>query len=129
NWVFGTGSAVTMPTGRFVYYNTIVPIYSERNGQRLPPYHRLDLSATREGKEFKLKKTVTKDQNGEKTITVKKKKKRNDSEWVFSVYNAYLRSNPYSIIFTQDASDPNTVKTEKVYLFSIIPAVTYNFKF
>ena len=56
-------------------------------------------------------------------------KKKNKGEWVFSVYNTYMRTNPFSIIFTQDAENPNVVKTEMVYLFSIIPAVTYNFKF
>ncbi|NQY66740.1 MAG: TonB-dependent receptor, partial [Flavobacteriales bacterium] len=83
NWVFGTGSAVTMPTGRFVYNNTIVPIYSKRNAQRLPAYHRLDLSATLTGKSTRMKKLKKEDRiEGESSLIEVKKK--NKGEWVFS---------------------------------------------
>ncbi|NQY11573.1 MAG: TonB-dependent receptor [Flavobacteriales bacterium] len=126
NWVFGTGSAVTMPTGRLVYGNEIGPIYSSRNGARLPAYHRLDFSGTLAGKKTKDKVIKDKETGEKTTVTIDKKIA---GEWVFSIYNVYARSNPYSIIFTADENQPNTVKTEKVYLFSIIPAFTYNFKF
>lgn len=109
NWVYQTGNAVTLPTGRFEYMGMVVPVYSERNGERMPAYHRLDLSAT-----LRPKKNDNRDWYG---------------EWVFSVYNAYNRHNPYVITFRQDAVDPNTTYAEQTYLLPIIPAVTYNFKF
>lgn len=109
NWVFITGTAVSMPVGKLTYRNVTVPIYSERNAERLPDYHRLDLALTLRGKE--------------------KPGKWLSGEWVFSVYNAYYRKNAFSINFTEDEDNPNHTIAEKLYLFPIIPAVTYNFKF
>jgi len=108
-WTYATGLPVTFPTGRAVYANVILPIYSNRNAYRMPDYHRLDLSVTLKGKE--------------------KSGKKWHGEWNFSVYNAYNRHNAWSINFTQDSNDPNITYAEKTYLFSVIPAVTYNFKF
>jgi outer membrane receptor protein involved in Fe transport len=109
NWVYSTGAPVTFPTGRAVIGNVIVPIYSDRNAYRLPDYHRLDLS-----------------------FAIKEKNKKNrkwQGEWNFSVYNAYGRKNAWAINFVQDPANPNQTYAEKTYLFSIIPAITYNFKF
>ncbi|RLD51015.1 MAG: hypothetical protein DRJ05_18895, partial [Bacteroidetes bacterium] len=108
-WVYNTGSAVTFPTGRFVYGNTVVPIYSTRNGYRLPDYHRLDVSATWKSKE--------------------KPGRKWSYEWNFSVYNAYGRKNPWVINFKQEPSDPNRTYAEMIYLFSYVPAITFNFLF
>ena len=109
NWVYSTGNAVTMPTGRFEYLGMVVPVYSDRNGERMPSYHRLDFSAT---------------------LTPRKNATRNwDGEWVFSIYNAYNRHNAYSINFVQDEQNPQLTYAEQTYLLPVIPAVTYNFKF
>ncbi|MFZ4582428.1 MAG: hypothetical protein ACOYM7_07240, partial [Paludibacter sp.] len=109
NWVYSTGSPVTFPTGRAIYGNKIVPIYSDRNQYRMPDYHRLDISATLRGKE----------RDGKKFY----------GEWNFSVYNAYARKNAWAINFVQDSEDSNKTYAEKTYLFSIIPSITYNFHF
>ncbi|MBK9358543.1 MAG: TonB-dependent receptor [Bacteroidales bacterium] len=109
NWVYATGAPVTFPTGRAVIGNVIVPIYSDRNAYRLPDYHRLDLSYTLKGKN--------------------KKNRKWQGEWNFSVYNAYGRKNAWAINFVEDQDNPNQTYAEKTYLFSIIPAITYNFKF
>ena len=46
-WVYNTGNAVTFPSGNYQLEGTrLVPLYTERNGYRMPAYHRLDLSAT-----------------------------------------------------------------------------------
>ncbi len=108
-WVYNTGSAVTFPTGRFVYGNKVLPIYSTRNGYRLPDYHRLDVSATWKRKE----------KPGQKW----------SYEWNFSVYNAYGRKNPWVINFKQEPGDPNKTYAEMLYLFSYVPAITFNFLF
>jgi hypothetical protein len=109
NWVYSTGSPVTFPTGRAIIGNVIVPIYSDRNAYRLPDYHRLDLSFSIKGKN--------------------KKERKWQGEWNFSVYNAYGRKNAWTINFVQDTENPGQTYAEKTYLFSIIPAITYNFKF
>lgn len=109
NYVYSTGNAVTMPTGRFEYMGMVVPVYSDRNAERMPAYHRMDLSAT---------------------LTPKKNAQRNwKGEWVFSVYNVYNRHNAYTINFVQDQDNPNETYAEQTYLLPIVPAVTYNFKF
>ena len=108
NWVYYTGAPVTFPTGRAVYEGEVVPIYSDRNAYRMPDYHRLDLS-------FTIKAKV-------------KPERRFTHEWVFSVYNVYDRHNTWTINFVQDKTT-NTTYAERTYLFGIIPAVTYNFKF
>ena len=109
NWVYQTGSAVTFPTGRFEYFGELVPVYSDRNAERMPHYHRLDLSAT-----LSPKKNEDRDWHG---------------EWVFSVYNAYNRHNAYAINFVQDEENPGETYAQMTYLLPVIPAVTYNFKF
>ncbi len=111
NWVYSTGAAVTMPTGRFEYGNMITPVYSDRNAARLPAYHRLDLSATLRPK------------------SKKNPNRRFNHEWVFSIYNTYYRKNAFSINFVQDELNPTVTKAEKLYLFGIIPSITRNFKF
>jgi hypothetical protein len=106
-WVYATGLPVTFPTGRAVVGNAIVPIYSSRNAYRMPDYHRLDISITFKGKPGR---------------------KWHD-ELNLSVYNVYNRHNAWAINFVRDPVDPNLTYAQKTYLFSIIPALTYNVKF
>ncbi len=108
NWVYASGTPVTYPTGRFLVENNYVPIYSGRNEYRYPAYHRLDLSAT-----WKLSKP----------------KKRFQSELNFSIYNAYGQKNPWMIQFKQESDNPDVSYAEKIYLFTFIPSVTWNFSF
>jgi hypothetical protein len=107
NWVYNTGTAVTLPTGKYYIDGTIANLYTGRNGYRMPDYHRLDLGAT-----WLLSKT-----------------KRTRSELNFSVYNAYARKNPYSYVFGQDDDNPDQTQTTMIYLFSAIPSISWNFKF
>ncbi|MCB2220421.1 MAG: TonB-dependent receptor [Bacteroidetes bacterium] len=109
NWVYSTGQAVTFPTGKFEYGNVYTPLFSDRNGYRMPDYQRLDVSAT----------LRSKDKPGRKFY----------HEWNLSIYNAYARKNPWVINFVQDDNDPNKTYAEMTYLFSIIPAITFNFHF
>lgn len=109
NWVYATGAPVTFPTGRAVIDGKVVAIYSDRNAYRYQDYHRLDLSATFSSKQ-KPGKKFTWDLN-------------------FSVYNAYNRHNTWTINFTQDNLQPDITYAEKVYLFGIIPSITFNFHF
>lgn len=109
NWIYSTGVPFTLPTGRFEFRGNILPIYTGRNEYRLPDYHRLDLSVTIRAKD--------------------KANKRWHGEWNISVYNAYARKNVWTLNFQQDEDDPTRTYAEMTYLFSIIPAITYNFTF
>ncbi|MGA3288204.1 MAG: TonB-dependent receptor [Bacteroidota bacterium] len=104
-WVYNTGNAVTFPSGGYPLQaeGRWIPLYTERNGYRMPAYHRLDLSAT-----WKL---------GPR------------SNLNFSLYNAYDRMNAYSITFRQDPNNLSKAQAVQTTFFPIIPSVTYNFNF
>lgn len=115
-WIYGTGSAISLPVGRFVIQDieggdlTIVPEYLQRNSFRMAAYHRLDLG-----------------------LVWKFKRKWGESDLTFSVYNAYNRRNPYFIYFEELRDETTDLLTgfeaKQVSLFPVIPSVTYNFKF
>jgi hypothetical protein len=109
NWIYATGSAVTFPTGRAEVGGKIIPIYSDRNAYRFQDYHRMDLSV----------------------IFYSKEKPNRKFNWDLnvSVYNVYNRHNTWAINFLQEPSDPNVTYAEKIYLFGIIPSLTFNFHF
>ena len=109
NWVYTSGQPVTFPIGRYESEGKIVPVYSDRNAYRLPDYHRLDLSLTIQAKD--------------------KPDQKWEGEWNFSLYNAYGQKNTWAMNFVQDEQDPYKTVAEKTYLFSVVPSVTYNFKF
>ncbi|MBL7700624.1 MAG: TonB-dependent receptor [Ferruginibacter sp.] len=112
SFVFGTGNSATLPQRFYIVGGILTQEYSRINEYRLPPYHRLDFSAI---------------------LTPKKNLKRKwKSEWVFSVYNAYNRKNPYFIYFDQSGSPFNgtlEIQAKQVSLFPVIPAITWNVKF
>jgi len=120
-FVYGTGNATTLPERFYIINGVLTQEYSKINQYRLPSYHRLDLAAT-------YTPTMHKIRNGKR----KGENPRIQSYWVFSIYNAYCRLNPYFIYFDQTGSPYNgTLKIEarQVSLFPILPAVTWNFKF
>ncbi|MDR0815388.1 MAG: TonB-dependent receptor [Bacteroidales bacterium] len=108
NWVFASGAPITYPTGKYWADGSYVPLYSGRNEYRQPAYHRLDLSAT---------------------LKLSKPGKWLQSELNFSLYNAYGRKNPWMITFKQDDNQPDITHAEKMYMFTFIPSITWNFKF
>jgi outer membrane receptor protein involved in Fe transport len=108
NFVFQTGQPTNYPIGQFEFQNLAVPYYGLRNKQRLPAYHRIDLSAT---------------------LTPRKNKGRKlKAEWVFSIYNLYNRRNAASIGFSRNG-DTGVNEAVRTSIFGLVPAATYNIKF
>lgn len=108
NFIVQSGQPVTYPNGQYMYQGISVPSYGLRNGNNLPTYHHLDLSAT---------------------LTPKHDaKKKWQGEWVFSVYNVYGRKNAANISFRQNQDSGNN-EAIRLSIFGVVPAVTYNFKF
>jgi hypothetical protein len=121
-WTFGgtftysTGRPMTLTAGKYEMGPYNPDIITDRNSYRLPAFHRLDLSVT-----LNPKKNINKKWKG---------------QWIFSVYNVYNRKNPFTV-YTRTTKDKDgkltgdgTQKEARlIYLFPILPSVTYNFKF
>ncbi len=82
----------------------VITYYSERNGYRMPAYHRMDIGLTWN----------------------RKMTEKRESSWNLSIYNVYMRENPYIIQFKSSGSRSYA---EQTALFKIVPTITYNFKF
>ena len=106
-WVYNTGNAVTFPNGKYIIDGKTVGYYTQRNGYRMPDYHRLDLGLT----------------------WIRKQTARFESSWNFSIYNAYGRENAYFISFRQNKENPDQTEAVQISLFKFIPSVSYKFKF
>lgn len=121
NFTYVSGTPTTFPTSRFQIQNFLIPFNfgNGRNNVRIPDFHRLDVAATLQGKKTK--------RNGEP--------KKNESYWVFSIYNAYGRRNPFSIYFAQAdqrfaPGEPITTTAQRVSIIgSVFPSISYNFNF
>lgn len=108
DFVYGTGNAVTFPTGKYGIGGLTTFSYSSRNGYRMPSSNRLDIGATLEGKEHK----------------------KYHSSWTFGIYNVYAHRDPYIITFRDSKTAPNTTEAVETSIFATrIPSVTWNFKF
>jgi hypothetical protein len=120
NWIYLTGGAITTPVGFFYNNGYSVPIYGDRNNDRLPDYHRLDLSV--------------------KWI-INKPERRYQHSLVLTLYNAYGRLNPFSVNFNKimDGNggfvvpsniDPGySLVPTTISVAGIIPSINYQFKF
>ena len=105
SWVYYTGDAVTFPSGKYFVDDNLVNLYTARNGDRMPDYHRMDLSLT-----WTIKDT---------------KKFYNDLN--ISVYNVYNRLNAYTIEFAEN--EAGMTEATRLALFGTVPSVTWNFRF
>ncbi len=120
NWIFTSGAAITTPSGFYYYQGHSVPIYNKKNNDRLPDYHRLDISAT-----FQLNKIKS---NFKHDLTL-------------SIYNVYGRENPISVNLSKIIGYDNKISIPAnyltkpeyiptmIYLYKTIPSITYNFRF
>ncbi len=117
SFTYGTGKPTTVPSGTYQWGDGyIADVITERNGYRLPAFHRLDLSAT---------------------LTPRKNKgKKYETSWVFALYNAYSRKNPFSLYTRVQQNDDGDIvgdgtskEARMIYLFPLLPSVTYNIKF
>ena len=105
SWVYYTGDAVTFPSGKYFVDGKLVNLYTERNADRMPDYHRLDLGIT----------------------WVLSDNKRFYNDLNFSVYNAYNRKNAYSITFARNEAGAS--EATRLALFGVLPSITWNFRF
>lgn len=108
NFLFQTGQPTSYPNGQYIFEGIIIPNFGNRNADRLPAYHRLDVSFQYTPKPSKNKGL--------------------QSYWVFGVYNLYDRKNAASITFDRNTTTGVNEAT-RLAIFGIVPSVSYNFKF
>ena len=106
NWIYTTGQPFVMPEGRYYAFGEFIPVYSARNAYRMPDYHRMDFSIN---------------------YSLGRLNQKFSHDLNLSVYNLYGRKNPWMINYRllPDASQ----YAEMTYLFSVVPALTWNFSF
>jgi hypothetical protein len=119
NWIYFTGSAITTPVGFYQQNGAVVPLYGEKNNDRLPDYHRLDLSLS---------------------WIFGKPSHRYQHSLNFGIFNLYNRTNPISINFNKiknpdgqyvvpvNQYGSQEILTTQKYLSSFMPSVTYKFQ-
>lgn len=100
-WVYASGAPTTYPVARYAIGGAYAPVFGGRNEGRLPDYHRLDLSLTL---------------------------KTRSGSWDFSLYNAYSRHNAWSVTYSYSQVDDKP-RASMLYLFPILPSVSYTFRF
>ncbi len=119
NWNYYTGSPFSSPVSFYAYNGQEIPVYGQKNNDRLPDYHRMDMSAT-----LKLNKNPEK--KFRHTLT-------------FSIYNLYGRANPLFVNYNKTQLTDGTFKIpsnllngnreeSQFLLFRVTPSLTYNFK-
>ena len=109
-WVFSTGNPTSYPVAKYDVQGNTIYLYSTRNSDRIPDYHRLDVSMTYDFK--------------------KNDRKKVKQSLNFSIYNVYARRNAYSVTFRQNADRPSVSEATRLSIIgTLIPSVTYNFNF
>jgi hypothetical protein len=117
-FVYNTGTPVTLASAGYYQQGYFVPLNESdgRNNFRVPDYHRLDVSITLDPRK-------------------KKADRRWQGQWVFGVYNLYARRNAFTVFGSQVEGRPLVgapINTEAIQLSvvgSVIPSISYNFKF
>lgn len=109
-FIYATGSAMTLPVGKYLIEGHVINEYGKTNSFRMPAYHRLDLSVT----------------------YLAKKTERFESSWNLSVFNIYNRANPFYIYF-EIKEDINNyyleINAKQISLFPVMPSLTWRFRF
>jgi hypothetical protein len=106
NFVYTTGRPVTVADSWYWYLGEVFANYAGRNQERMPDYHRLDVSLNRE--------PIRK---GKVTYS-----------WGISVYNLYGRKNAYSMLYQHHYGEPPS-PYKLAIIGAPIPSVNFNLKF
>lgn len=108
NFVVQTGLPVNFPVGQYQFQDLTIPVFEGRNLNRLPTFHRLDVSAT--------------------LVPSKNEDREWKSSWNFGIYNLYNRMNAAAINFRQN-QETGANEAVRLAIFGAVPSVSYNIKF
>lgn len=101
-FTYQTGRPITYPDGQYSYNGNLLFNYAQRNADRLPDFHRLDVSFSHDSRRNKTQKSYN-------ILNI-------------SFYNLYARKNPYSIFFRQYLEVGRAYRL--AVLGTIVPSVT-----
>lgn len=109
NFIYSSGTPNTFPTMQYIFQGLNIPHndLGARNNNRISPYIRLDFAVTMQGKQ----------------------REKYSCYWVLSVYNAMSRRNAMDIYFRNNDKTGLNEAVRFSVVGSIVPAVSYNFKF
>ncbi len=120
NWFYTSGGAITTPVGFYYSNGYEVPIYGDKNNDRLPDYKRLDLSV-----ELHLSKPRTDFQH---SISL-------------TLYNALGHQNPFEVNFNKEIDGDGNFKvpvnfyehpklvSSTLSVSGVLPSLNYKFRF
>jgi hypothetical protein len=109
-FIYATGSAFTIPDGRYLIEGNVVNQYGQYNAFRMPSYSRLDVSFTR----------------------LLKKGKLSEQNLSINLYNVYSRMNPFFIYYKLTGNIEKNifqVSPQQVAIFPFLPSVNYEYRF
>lgn len=109
NFQYHTGGRTTVPISSIYAYGTALRLYTERNGYRMPDFHRLDVSAT-----YNISHASS---------------CRIKQQLVVSLYNLYGRKNAYSMFVRGREGNLADFQGYMMYLYRCVPSVTWRFCF
>ncbi len=120
HWMYLSGSPFTSPVGFYYINGYSVPVYGDKNNDRYPAYHRLDLSVT---------------------LALSKPEKRFQHNLMLTVYNVYGRHNPFAVNFNKIMDDNGNILvpanlqgdveriSTAISVAGAIPSLNYTFRF
>jgi hypothetical protein len=109
NFTIKSGRPFTSPVLKYDYQQTVIPYFDKRNNDRMPLYHRLDLSVALHSKD--------------------KPNRKFRSEIVLSVFDVYNHVNPVAIYFKSNEDQPQITHAYKQNFMGFTPSLTWNFSF
>jgi len=113
NWMYGSGAPITLAESKFLYPRSPAAFtasgvaileFGDRNGYRLPAYHRLDLGLSAVWKKPKVEHTIN-----------------------VSIYNAYGRRNMLYVTLIP-SEDDETFTSSQFTVLPFIPSVSYQIR-
>ncbi len=107
NFIYATGNAVSIPSSKYSIQGETVYYYAQRNAERMPSYHRFDLSLTYH----------------------QAMSNNKSSNWNIGFYNLYNRKNAFMLDFRESELDQGRTEIYRIALFGVVPSVSWNFKF
>jgi len=119
-WTSYSGSPFTAPIGFYNFNDQTIPLFGEKNNDRLPAYHRMDIA-------FKFILNKTEDKKYKHSLT-------------FSIYNVLAHKNVYDVKFNKlpienlrpevkaNLLSEEILQASQIDLIRFFPSLTYKFK-